>query len=1141
MPPSDPAVDTAPPRSVSFAPPDLPARDLRLTRARPLVPVGPGRSAIVAPSLAPRVPVEVNGYPVQPAKVQAPPVREETLRRDRLLDWLNAKIHRRVVLVLAEAGYGKTTLLADFSRRTRLRTLWYRLDETDGDWVSFIGHLVAAGRMHDEAFAETTYGLLGEIAAGTATRELIVNAFVRDLHGFGLGGGALVLDDYHLVDTSPDVRHVLREVLARGPERLAIVIASRRAPVLPLGRLRAQGEVAELTVDDLRFDAGETERLFRESYGRNLDDDTLAELHRRTEGWAASLHLVQTAVRDRTAAEVRDFVRGLSGAEGHLYDYLAEEVLGDLPRETQVFLMRTSILQMIDIDLGSLVTGQTPDQCREQLEFIERLGLLGRRPAMSRSNLGYHPLVRDVLRDRLRREEGDGAADALHHQVAAHAEGRDWHLAVFHYAAAGDRVAVQRVVDGALPSVMGSGAFLAAVAYLDRAEPPIESAPSEVIRSRVALANGDADGAVAHARHALDHEPASSWALANLASIHHTAGRVEDAAETAKLLGDTSSDPDLALIGQATLALLRGPDQPIGPTMRQLRQFAEEQLAKGRLHYAGIALLNAAALARIGGDAPAALDEASSAISALEQSSDGSEIAAARVTRAWALAHLGEFEDARQELGLAVSDPRPWVRAESAIEASLTESWYGAAERAKSFLSHAHVNLSRSGVDTIRALNLATAQLHLRAGEHVTALELLDRTEMGSASAWPEMHVQRLALRAHASAALNLPESRRNLEAAHEAARNQDAGFWVRYLDLVSTLGDGAATFARTTEAIALTDASYLSICAELIAPRLWELGGQALEAVRLQALMRMERWRACLRTEVERPRSENQMPAAELLFEIGEREDVLRLRRVGRTSRASRRVIDLARLLARRLADRIYIEDQLRVTIQVGDREITGSQVRRKVLALLCFLLSRPGYSATRDQVLDSLWPDLDPEVAVNSLNQTIYFLRRVFEPEYREDTSPGYVHHESDIVWLDSELVRSRCADSLEAIRKASEDPSVDHIEHLSEIYRGRFALEFSYEEWAVPFRDSLHASYLQLIESAVAVDMATGHHDRAIRLARRALEVDPDAEHVEVSLLRLYRVTGAHAAAAEQYEHYATVQRDDLGVEPPPLEAF
>ena len=1138
MPPSDPAVDTAPPRSVSFAPPDLPARDLRLTRARPLVPVGPGRSAIVAPSLAPRVPVEVNGYPVQPAKVQAPPVREETLRRDRLLDWLNAKIHRRVVLVLAEAGYGKTTLLADFSRRTRLRTLWYRLDETDGDWVSFIGHLVAAGRMHDEAFAETTYGLLGEIAAGTATRELIVNAFVRDLHGFGLGGGALVLDDYHLVDTSPDVRHVLREVLARGPERLAIVIASRRAPVLPLGRLRAQGEVAELTVDDLRFDAGETERLFRESYGRNLDDDTLAELHRRTEGWAASLHLVQTAVRDRTAAEVRDFVRGLSGAEGHLYDYLAEEVLGDLPRETQVFLMRTSILQMIDIDLGSLVTGQTPDQCREQLEFIERLGLLGRRPAMSRSNLGYHPLVRDVLRDRLRREEGDGAADALHHQVAAHAEGRDWHLAVFHYAAAGDRVAVQRVVDGALPSVMGSGAFLAAVAYLDRAEPPIESAPSEVIRSRVALANGDADGAVAHARHALDHEPASSWALANLASIHHTAGRVEDAAETAKLLGDTSSDPDLALIGQATLALLRGPDQPIGPTMRQLRQFAEEQLAKERLHYAGIAFLNAATLSRIGGNAHAALDDATRSVTALQMSSNAGEVSAARMIRAWALAHLGELADARTEIDLALATPNLDQRNESYIEASLVETWYGSEQKSIEHLVLAKETLTSSR-DRLRELRIAEAQLRIRQGRTKEAQDSLAELEVGRVSAWPDQLLHYRSLLAHAK--VSLGDSYADaLGDAMELATAQEAVFWARYNRLLEASVASAEVFHEAISSALIHEPAYVTLIADIVAPRVRALGPESVDRLRLEVERRPERWRQDLR-EALATKGQRSSTTAELLASIGNAEDVVRLRRASRESEVGRVAASLSRSLARRIADRVYIEDQLRVSILVGEEEIAGSQIRRKVLALLCYLLSRPSYSATKDQVLDAMWPDLDPAVAVNSLNQTVYFLRRIFEPMYREETSPGYIHHESDVVWLDSELIRSRSADTVAAIERATQDPSPDHIDELTLTYRGRFALDFSYEEWAVPFRDSIHASYLQLVESAVSDDISSGHYDRAIRLARRAAVVDPDAEQLEVSLLRLYRLTGAHAAAAEQYEHYASVQRNELGVEPPPLEAF
>jgi DNA-binding SARP family transcriptional activator len=115
---------------------------------------------------------------------------------------------------------------------------------------------------------------------------------------------------------------------------------------------------------------------------------------------------------------------------------------------------------------------------------------------------------------------------------------------------------------------------------------------------------------------------------------------------------------------------------------------------------------------------------------------------------------------------------------------------------------------------------------------------------------------------------------------------------------------------------------------------------------------------------------------------------------------------------------------------------------------------------------------------------------------------------------------------------------DPSPADLERLSETYSGRFALDFSYDEWSVPFREALHVAYLQVVERAVNRDIETGHFERGIRLARRALDIDPDLENLELSLLRLYRVTGAHSAAAEQYAHYAAYLREELGVEPPPL---
>jgi DNA-binding SARP family transcriptional activator len=298
-------------------------------------------------------------------------------------------------------------------------------------------------------------------------------------------------------------------------------------------------------------------------------------------------------------------------------------------------------------------------------------------------------------------------------------------------------------------------------------------------------------------------------------------------------------------------------------------------------------------------------------------------------------------------------------------------------------------------------------------------------------------------------------------------------------------------------------------------------------------------RWRSAIRRQLQT--DVTALAAAEMLERIGEARDVPLLRHVARRSFGVRSTQHrhLGRELSRRVAARVYVEDQGRVSIKIGAAVVAGSAVRRKVLTLLCYLLTRPHASSTRDQVLDALWPDLDPEVAINSLNQTLYFLRRVFEPEYKEDLSPGYIHHDSEVIWLDPDLVTSRSIEVGRLIREIEYPSSPDSVQLLLSSYRGRFALDFEYEDWSSAYRDSMHAAYLEIVERAVMDDFTVGHHDRAIRVARRVLEVEPTAENVEANLLRLYRVTGAHSAAAEQYTHYAATMRD-LGVEPPPLES-
>ncbi|HWH24476.1 MAG TPA: AAA family ATPase, partial [Candidatus Limnocylindria bacterium] len=316
------------------------------------------------------------------AKVQPPAVRAATLSRRRLLDRLEAA-GSRLTLLVAEAGYGKTTLLGDFARQSPTRCIWYRLDSTDRDWVTIVNYLIHSVRELVPEFAAGPGGLLAQVAATDVPRDLVLRRLVAELDQLGPEPAILVLDDFHAVEGSADAIDIVTRLLADAPAALRFFISSRRRPPLPFGRLAALGELSELTTADLRFSRAEIERLFTEIYGQPLEIDVLADVDSRTEGWAASLQLFYSSIRGRPSAGVRAFARSLSAEPGPIYDYLAQEVLGGLRPGLRDFLLRASILtQVIPAHVEALYSdgedGQRPASIRDWMAEAERLGLLHR-------------------------------------------------------------------------------------------------------------------------------------------------------------------------------------------------------------------------------------------------------------------------------------------------------------------------------------------------------------------------------------------------------------------------------------------------------------------------------------------------------------------------------------------------------------------------------------------------------------------------------------------------------------------------------------------------------------------------------------------------------------------------------------------
>lgn len=328
-------------------------------------------------------------------KLRTPRPRPGWVPRPRLLQRLRAGSAGELVLVCGPAGFGKSSLLADWVRSDGRPVGWLSLDAGDNDPVRFWRHVAAAldgvrPGIADRAGAHLT-------AASSACLDGAVTTLVNELSG-SVDEVALVVDDYHLIE-APEVHRSLQFLLDHLPPALHLVVASRSDPPLPLARLRARGQLTELRAGDLRFTHGETAELLRRTAGRELPAAVVAALGERTEGWAAGLQLAALSLQGRR--DVTRFVQEFSGSHRFVLDYLTEEVLERQPEELRTFLLETSILDRLSGPLCDAVLGRTGSQ--RTLESVERASLFLIPLDEERRWWRYHHLFADLLRASLHR------------------------------------------------------------------------------------------------------------------------------------------------------------------------------------------------------------------------------------------------------------------------------------------------------------------------------------------------------------------------------------------------------------------------------------------------------------------------------------------------------------------------------------------------------------------------------------------------------------------------------------------------------------------------------------------------------------------------------------------------------------------
>ena len=334
----------------------------------------------------------VTTSPLLETKLYLPRWRPGLVPRPRLIGRLDQAIERKLTLISAPAGFGKTTLLAEWlaaAEAGERPAAWVSLDQSDNDPTFFFAYLITALQKVQAGVGESALSLLRspqppaiETLLGTLLNEIgtISHDFV------------LVLDDYHLIDAQP-VHDGIAFLLDHLPPQMHMIIASRADPPLPLSRLRGRGELAELRASDLRFAPDEAAAFLNEVMGLDLSTQDVTALEARTEGWIAGLQLAALSMQGRD--DVAGFITAFTGNDRYIVDYLVEEVLQRQPERVRSFLLQTSVLSRLSGPLCDAVTGQQGG--RAMLEALERANLFVVPLDDKRQWYRYHHLFADVL------------------------------------------------------------------------------------------------------------------------------------------------------------------------------------------------------------------------------------------------------------------------------------------------------------------------------------------------------------------------------------------------------------------------------------------------------------------------------------------------------------------------------------------------------------------------------------------------------------------------------------------------------------------------------------------------------------------------------------------------------------------------
>jgi len=1054
-----------------------------------------------------------------PSKVRLPVRRPAIVRRERLIEALSQARERRIAVVSAPAGYGKTTLLLDFAQASRESVCWYALDERDRDAGIFLRYLLASAR---EQHAEFGGELASELTSGNA---IIADRAVELLVAAMQTGPPLtfVLDDFHFLDEAePELTQIIEGWLYRLPPDCHVILSGRTQPqlgILPLMSVRQ--DVDTIGAADFSFTCEEVVHLFRDVLGREVSLDDAQHLADVSEGWAGALVLLADRVQMSRTAISLEHLRG----SDTLFQYVKLEQFDPLPNDLKQFLTGSAVPRWLDEQFLNQLLDAT--DAEERLNQLRRLNLFVLAKADSGRRVRYHRLFRAFLVSHLRSQQPERFGELNIRAAELMEKAEQWEEAVYHYIQSGAWARIVQVTDRVGWQMFEEGRWDTLAEWLDAVpDEQLAQQPKLMLwKARILHNVSQIDLALSLLSRAIDSfEASEEWALQAEALV------IEGMCLRAK--GDHEASKQALKKAEALLLAHDGPAPLLTEARKQL----------------GISL-------NWCGELKQAETELRGVLDIYEAKGDVYNVALVADDLAIALAQMGRLADAAIYFERA---RQCWLKLGNDAAHLRTVNNLGVLYYLQGEFDQSETVLGE-GLDRAGRLSNARPEMYLRQnladlkrdkGEYELAIELyyealrlaqtMDEVLISSYIADGVAKTYRLM----GDAANSEAWAQRALALAEEKGGTLELGVSSTTLGLIkrdagdlkaaTVLLERAVSLLRESEAKRELATALFHLASVHFSLKRKTLALEALDEVaRLVSELGYDHF---VRMEAARNPLLVQYAAANKL--AGEY-----FGRLLKTMKGSRKAAAPAQVGAIESEPDTQTEAAVHtygfgnVRVELAGREITDLEWRSEKSKEMFFFFLCNRRPLRKEEIVAALWPDLPDEKTTSAFHSNMYRLRKALYPEVIAKDSGRYILDPRSQFAFDVDRFQELVAKA-DRLPKGGPD-ATSLMEQALALYKGPFAMDF-YSEWAETLRWQLAEQHMSLLTTLAAVFSDAKEYKRSADICQRILELDEYNEAAWYRLMSNYILSGQTEAARFCYKRYVQVLgSEDLGDEVPGFE--